>query len=208
METKPTAPSHEARPLSTMHADALAIFDCAVKAADPAHLVSQCLSLTPHPTLPSSHTLTLHTPSHTSTYTLTPSTIPPSPHSNPTPSSSSSPPTPTYSTILLISIGKASIPMATFAYALLSPTPYLTGGLVITNHLPPTPSPTPSPTPTPTPPLPFPIIQAGHPLPTQSSLDSATALLTLLRAHSAPSLLTLLLLGRRPHRCGCVADPL
>ena len=178
MQTKAAAQAELGRSLSTMHADALAIFDCAVKAADPAHLVSHCLSLTPHPTLPSSHTLTLRTASHTSSYTLTPS---PPPTTSPSPPESSPS---TFSTVLLIAIGKAAIPMATSAHALLSPTPYLTSGLIITRHIP---SPPPS--------LPFPIIEGGHPLPTQSSLTAASTLLSLLHSHASPSTLTLLLLS-------------
>ena len=167
----PATSTTEGRSLSTMHADALSIFSAALKAADPAHLISQCLSLSPHPTLPSAHLLTLRTRTHSSTYTLT-SSPPPSPS-----------PTPHFSSVLLIAVGKAAVPMAAAAHGLLSPTPYLRAGLVVTKHAPTSCE------------LPFPVREAGHPLPTEASLEAASAVLALLREHSSPSTLTLFLLS-------------
>ena len=153
--------------LREMHDDARSMFDSAVRAANPHDIVQKCLKLQPHASQPNSHQLSIHTPAHSSSYTL-----------------ASAPSSQSFTSILLLGVGKASVPMVAAAHQLLSSSSYLADTLVITKrgH-------------TPQPPPPFKVVESSHPIPDNSTYSATQQLLDQLSSHATPSTLILLMLS-------------
>ena len=161
--TKPT------KTLLVMHDDARAMFDSAIQAANPHDIVRRCLQLSAHASQHDSHQLSVHTPAHSSSYTLASSSA----------SSSAS-----FKSILLLGVGKASVPMVQAAHQLLSPSPYLVDTLAITKrgH-------------TPKQPPPFRVVESSHPIPDGATFSATRQLLDLVASHARPDTLVLLMLS-------------
>ena len=153
--------------LRDMYDDARAMFDTAVQAANPHDIIQRCLKLTPHTSQPNSHQLFIHTPAHSSSYTLTKSAA-----------------AEFFTSVLLLGVGKASVPMVEAAHQLLSSTPYLIDTLAITKH-----------GHTAQPSQPFRVVESSHPIPDAATFSATGQLLDLVASHASPTTLILLMLS-------------
>ena len=154
-------------PLRDMYSDARSMFDAAVQAANPHDIVHRCLKLTRHPSQPNTHQMTITTRAHQSSYTL-----------------ASLPSSDSFTSILLLGVGKASMPMVAAAHQLLSSSPYLVNTLVITKH-----------GHTPQPPPQFLVVESSHPIPDTATFTATQRLLDLVASHASPHTLVVLMLS-------------